>query len=73
MWYLTEECSPLDSLIAGAALSNREMEELSLEAIAKADKAGIIFKETFQHKEEPTLLQWQRLSSRCCHLMPGAP
>jgi hypothetical protein len=73
MWYLTEECSPLDVLISGAALTKHEMAALSLEAIEKASSPGKIYQEASKSFDDPTEEQWKKLSSMCCHMVPGAP
>eukprot|EP01040_Poterioochromonas_malhamensis_P006286 gene6286-6766_t len=73
MWYLTEECSPQETLIAGAALSATEIEELSPEQVEKVSKPGIVYAQAKPYFNEQRQTQWKRLSQQCCHRMPGAP
>lgn len=60
MWYLTEQCSPLETLIARDP-------EISHPA------AGQIFDFVNGNLHQDIAQQWDALSARCCTSMPGAP
>ncbi len=67
MWYLTETCSPLDTLVAA---DMREAEE------GRATADGAVFKMIMQNAVNMRgqyIQQWDQLSEKCCMSMPNAP
>ena len=63
MWYLTETCSPLESLIFEP--SNTETGD-SL-------PPGDVYSFAQTMKDKPVQEQWEQLSQMCCMMMDGAP
>jgi hypothetical protein len=73
MWYLTEECSPLESLISPAKLTEQEKEEMSDQMIERISQEGPIYRYMSGYFSLPVQEQWNRLSDKCCKMMAGAP
>ena len=71
MWYLTEECSPLDVLISEPRGKGNEYE--SWEAQSLRGSPGPIYSYVQDHAYLSIDQQWRMLSEQCCHLMPNAP
>ena len=66
MWYLKEECSPLESLLV-------DTRERHMWGHGKAEN-GIIYSYIDSALAKlPVEEQWNGLSDRCCSAMRGAP
>lgn len=65
MWYLTEECSPLEALIEAPFAPGNDRR--------KTLPAGEIYKFSQTILDRPILEQWDALGNRCCMSMPNAP
>eukprot|EP00981_Chlorochromonas_danica_P009531 scaffold2721_cov181-Ochromonas_danica.AAC.9 len=65
MWYLTEECSPLDALI-GPDPNSRRMED-------HKRPEGVVYSFVHSRKDLSVVEKWDALSHRCCSAMPDAP
>jgi hypothetical protein len=64
MWYLTEECSPLESLVAPDKDERK----------SNVKQAGAIYKYVESHRKTLSIeRQWDVLAGKCCTTMPGAP
>lgn len=77
MWYLHNQCSPLDELIPDGNLKDYWSEgefrrAVSLRAGYKP-KTGKIFMRVMEQRHLPDQQRWDLLSSKCCTSMPGAP
>ena len=60
MWYLTEQCSPLEALVA-----RDEREESSSD--------GPIYTMITKNTDLPMETQWDKLGEMCCTSVKGAP
>lgn len=61
MWYLTEQCSPLESLVAK---DDRE---------DGATTDGPIYTAIMKNTDLPQDVQWDKLGEMCCTAVEGAP
>lgn len=60
MWYLTEQCSPLEALVA----MNEKIED---------SVDGPIYTAINRNADLPKDIQWDKLGEMCCSAMQGAP
>lgn len=60
MWYLSEQCSPLEALVA-----KDEREEGTVD--------GPIYTAIMKNTDFPMDVQWDKLSEMCCTAVSGAP
>lgn len=66
MWYLKEECSPLESLLV-------DTRERHMWGHGQAENGVIYAYIDKQLQSMPVEDQWEALGSRCCMSMKGAP
>lgn len=68
MWYLTEQCSPLDAFIVNkqgaAGVVYKDMKKTYMLAEVRSKSKSI-------HEKQSVL--WAHMGSKCCMSMPGAP
>ena len=68
MWYLTEQCSPLDAFIVNkqgaAGAVYRDMKKTYMLTEVRSKSKSI-------HEKQSVL--WAHMGSKCCMSMPGAP
>jgi hypothetical protein len=76
MWYLTDQCSPLEALIADAKLSEFETEgewRRSRKKRRHEEKPGEVYLYAKQHESESKKKRWEGVGDMCCTSVHGAP
>lgn len=75
MWYLHQQCSNLDELIADKSLSRFETDGQwmnSLRSRQHRAEPGVMYSHIYRHRNFPQEQQWNMLGGTCCQMGHGS-